>query len=342
MLHCPFCGHDTPIEDTDEEIREYPFEEALHLLAQDDGRAGGETVVACPSCGATFSFDDHTHAGNCPFCGTPIVTRPGDRRPLTPRSLIPFQISREQAVEAFRRWLAGLWFAPSRLKKQGAATTSLQGVYIPYWTYDSQTITRYQGERGIAYQVPERVMVMENGRQVVRTRMVTRIRWQPVAGQVSRFFDDVLVGATRTLPRTITDNLRPWDMAQLVPYNDAYLAGFESEMYQVRLDEGFDVARKRMEQIIRNDVARDIGGDFQRIHHLDTRYEQVTFKHLLLPVWSAAFTFGGKRYRFVVNGQTGKVRGERPYSPWKIALAIAAGLLLAGGIAYLYQAGYLR
>ena len=242
-------------------------------------------------------------------------------------------------MAAFHQWLHNLWFAPSRLKK-ATASPPLQGVYIPYWTYDSQTRSSYTGERGTAYQVPERVMVTENNRQVVRTRMVTRVRWQPVRGEVHRFFDDLLVGATRTLPRVITDNLRPWHLEELVPYNPAYLAGFDSEIYQVQLDEGFNVARRLMEQIIRNDIARDIGGDFQRIHSVHTESDRVTFKHLLLPVWSAAFAFGGKQYRFVVNGQTGRVRGERPYSPWKITLALLAALLALGILVFLYQQGF--
>jgi len=34
-----------------------------------------------------------------------------------------------------------------------------------------------------------------------------------------------------------------------------------------------------------------------------------------------------------VNGQTGKVRGERPWSAWKIAFAVLlVALLVAGGV----------
>ena len=110
------------------------------------------------------------------------------------------------------------------------------------------------------------------------------------------------------------------------------MSGFQSEVYQVDLDQGFDVAVDAMDRIVRNDVARDIGGDHQRIHHADTRHTNTTFKHVLLPVWSAGFRFGKKTYRFVVNGRTGKVRGERPYSAWKIGFAILGAIAVAVAI----------
>ena len=103
------------------------------------------------------------------------------------------------------------------------------------------------------------------------------------------------------------------------------------DRYQVELDEGFERAREIMAPIIRRDIERDIGGDHQRIHAADTRYGAIRFKHILLPVWLAAFRFRDKTYRFVVNGRTGKVQGERPYSAWKIIFAIVLAAALAGG-----------
>ena len=168
---------------------------------------------------------------------------------------------------------------------------------------------------------------------MTRTRQVPKVRWRPASGRTSRHFDDVLVGATRTLPRKITDWLAPWDLENLVPYTEDYLAGFSSEVYQVDLDEGFQIAQSTMESVIRQDVRHAIGGDQQRITRLSTQHSDTTFKHVLLPVWTAGFQFRGKTYRFVVNGRTGTVRGERPYSVIKIVLSglvvacIAAGAL---------------
>ena len=218
--------------------------------------------------------------------------------------------------------------------------TPLNGVYVPYWTYDSDTLTGYRGERGDVYYVKQSYTVVENGRRVRRTRSVPKVRWTPVSGRTSRHFDDVLIGATRTLPRKITDWLEPWDLEALEPYTEEYLSGFSSEVYQVNLDEGFNHAQARMEQVIRRDVERAIGGDQQRIHQMQTRHSETTFKHVLLPLWTAAFQFRGETYRFVVNGRSGKTRGERPYSWVKIALATLCGLvLLAGALFYANESG---
>lgn len=142
-------------------------------------------------------------------------------------------------------------------------------------------------------------------REVERSRTVTKTRWTPAAGTVSRFFDDVLVLASQSLPQKVTEGLEPWDLAHLTPYQEDYLSGFRSEMYQVELGDGFERARAIMAPIIHRDIERNIGGDHQRIHAADTRYDAICFKHILLPVWLAAFRFGDKIYRFVVNGRTG-------------------------------------
>lgn len=330
-LVCDYCNHRTPIDRAEGLIREYNLKEALSWLSK-AGPAAERPATQCESCAAEFDFDRHVHSGECPFCGTPIVVGTGSSKHIKPRSLLPFRITENEAEEQFRKWLKGLWFAPGKMKRHARKDAALAGVYVPFWTYDSQTNTQYVGERGDAYMVPQSYTTVENGRRVRRTRMVRKVRWRPVRGRVRRFFDDVLVGATRSLPRKITDSLLPWDLENLTPYNEKYLSGFQSEVYQVDLDQGFDVAVDVMNGIIRRDIARDIGGDHQRIHHADTRHSSTTFKHVLLPVWSAGFRYGDKTYRFVVNGRTGKVRGERPYSIWKIAFtalaAIAAVVLI--------------
>ena len=204
-------------------------------------------------------------------------------------------------------------------------------MYVPYWTYDAETTTRYQGERGDDYPVQEIYRAIENGQEVERVRTVIKTRWTPAAGVVSRFFDDVLVLASRSLPQTVTERLEPWDLGNLAPYREEYLSGFQSEMYQVGLEQGFERARELMMPVIRRDIEQDIGGDHQRIQALDTRYGGIRFKHILLPVWMSAFRFRDKIYRLVVNGRTGEVQGERPYSGWKIALAVLLATLLIGG-----------
>jgi hypothetical protein len=211
----------------------------------------------------------------------------------------------------------------------------MTGIYVPYWTFDAATRSRYQGERGEHYYETRTVTVQVNGRSERRQEQVMKTRWYPASGRVARDFDDVLVIASRSLPGHMGDALAPWDFTALQPYTPEFLAGFQAEGYTVGLADGHAVARDRMAEVIRSDVARDIGGDEQRIHSVDTDWSEETFKHLLLPVWMAAYKYNGKSYRFVVNGQTGEVQGERPWSIWKIGIAVVLVVALVAGAVWL-------
>jgi len=324
-LECEYCGHHNRIVDKDIRIEELDLHAALRRLQTSRHVPPETNIIHCPNCAAEFALDAHIHSGECPFCSTTVVTSTSKAKPIKPRALLPFKITAQQAKESYAKWLGGLWFAPNELKKFTRGDTNLNGVYIPYWTYDSDTVTAYEGERGDVYYVTQVVTVVVNGKRVRQRRQVPKIRWTRVGGRTSRHFDDVLVGATQTLPRKITDWLEPWDLQNLIPYTEEYLSGFSSEVYQVELDQGFNLAQSNMDRIIRHDVTSAIGGDQQRVHRMQTNHSDTTFKHVLLPLWSAAFQFRNKTYRFVVNGRTGKVRGERPYSVVKIALASIAG-----------------
>ncbi len=342
QLECNYCGHSNAIVRSDEPIREVDFHAALRELQRAELITPQENVIKCVQCAAQFELDAHIHAGECPFCGTAVITSTSHIKPIKAKALLPFSISADQAREYYRQWLSGLWFAPSALKEFAREDSQLNGVYIPYWTYDSYTDTSYSGLRGDVYYVQVSYTSYENGRSVNRTRMEPRIRWTPVSGHTQRHFNDVLIGATRSLPRKITDWLEPWDLENLVPYSEAYLSGFSSEVYQVELDEGFNLAQTVMDNVIRNDVRRGIGGDQQQIHRLQTQHSETTFKHVLLPLWSASFQFRKKTYRFVVNGRNGNIQGERPYSVIKIALALTGvAVLVVGGAVWLNQQGLL-
>jgi DNA-directed RNA polymerase subunit M/transcription elongation factor TFIIS len=336
-LVCRSCGHHYPVDTKAEPIKEYDFKQAVQELGRlrhDEPEDGKIAVIHCPSCGAEFSFEKHVHAGECPYCATPVITSTKHARFIVPRSLLPFKFEKKQAIEIFDKWMSSRWFAPSSLKSHSSREEKLVGIYLPYWTYDSQTYNQYRGQRGTTYYERQVYTTVVNGRRVQQARTVPRIRWSPVSGRVDLHFDDVLIGATKTLPRTIIDHLQPWDLDNLVPYSEEYISGFRSEIYQVTVDQGFLQAENIMEYKIKQAIRYDISGDHQRISSVNTQHEDTTFKHVLLPVWSAAFDYRGKNYRYVINGRNGTIQGERPYSFIKIGIAVIAAL--AALIALLY------
>jgi hypothetical protein len=157
--------------------------------------------------------------------------------------------------------------------------------------------------------------------------MVTHTRWTSVSGEVFNSFRDLLVLATQSLPRNHAEHLQPWDLAHLVPYSDEYLSGMSCQSYQVDLNQGFETAKQMMAPVIKQTIARDIGGDHQEISTSNSRFADIFFRHLLLTLWISAYHYNNRSYRFLINARSGAVRGERPYSAVKIAVFVAAIVL---------------
>ncbi len=325
---------ESAIEETMEKIEEYDFKSALRKLSDQRPQLMDKKIV-CNKCGSGFTLTPYSISSNCPYCGTPAIT--DFVHEITPQSLLPFQITQKEAKERFKTWIGSLWFAPSAFTKYLNDGKKLQGYYLPYWTYDSNTVTRYRGQRGDTYYVTVTRTVVRNGRQQRIRVQEPRIRWTPASGSVSVTFDDITIGASKTISRTIINSVEPWDTGKLKTFDEKYLSGFEAEEYTIGLDNGFEFAKAKMRSVIERSIRRDIGGDQQQIHSVDTRYHNVTFKNVLFPLWTASFEWKDKIYNYAINAQTGKIAGERPYSILKIIFAVVTVALIVGGIVYYDQ-----
>jgi LSD1 subclass zinc finger protein len=327
-LKCPACGMENEIEVSTQVFEELDFEKFVNEF-KEQSSVQEVATIKCQGCGAQTTFNPNVVSEACPCCGSPLVVKnASSTHTIQPKAILPFGIDQNKAFSEFSNWIKKLWFAPNKLRKYAQQQEKLTGLYIPYWTYDSKTSTDYQGERGDDYQTTETYTTVENGQSVTNTRLVTHTRWSSVSGHVDNVFDDVLVVASKSLPKEYVEKLEPWGLENMVPFDEKYLSGFKTESYQVDLKEGFDDGKNKMDEVIRSTICRDIGGDHQRIHSLNTVYNNITFKHILLPIWISAYQYKDKIYRFLINGRTGEVQGERPYSWIKITLAV----LLAGAV----------
>ena len=330
-LKCPYCSHVKELEvKEDETVAEQDFHAMLESLAEKRQQEGhGEELetaeVNCTSCGATVTFSGTLTSSECAYCGAPTqrrgVHKSKDRVPVD--GVLPFQVRREKARDALKKWVTSRWFAPNEFLKRGV-DGRFNGVYMPFWTFDSMTANSYRGERGVHYWV-----TTGSGENKRRTR---RTRWHSARGSFQRFFDDVLVCAATGLPKKQVQALEPWPLQKCRPFNQEILAGYLAETYKISLKKGFGEAKTRIDEALRQDVRRRIGGDEQRIHSISTRHNTLTYKHLLLPVWLLTYRYSEKPYRVVVNAATGEVQGERPYSWVKITLAVLAVLAVVIGI----------
>ncbi|MCH2200227.1 MAG: DNA helicase PriA [Flavobacteriales bacterium] len=327
-LVCDYCGTRNHIEESSVEIEEQDLHE---FLRKESERVVTETVetVECNSCGAINPFDETNVAKACIFCGGHLIVKDAAKiEQIKPQALVPFQVEHRRAIKLYKDWLHSRWFAPNDLKRMQNLPDKLKGIYMPFWTYDAMTVSEYTGQRGITRTETETYTVSGEDGPETRTRTKTRTDWYPASGVVEHFFDDELILANPAVPSEITMKLRPWDLSMLVPFEHDYLRGFLVESYSVGLEEGYGIARQRIDSQIRTLVRRDIGGDQQRITTLHTDWSDQTFKHILLPIYVSAYKYKGKTYRFLINGQTGEVQGKRPYSAWKITFLVLAILLV--------------
>jgi hypothetical protein len=328
QLKCPFCGFEKEIElQPEAEIREQDFHSMLERVRQrrEEGHHDdqpGDCEVRCEKCGGTVLFSGTLTSTECPYCASPIqrekIHAATQRVPVD--GVLPFLVDHDKAARNLSEWVKSRWFAPNEFLQRGAEG-KFNGIYLPYWTIDSMTYNVYDGERGENYTV-----TVGTGQN---RRTETRTRWYPASGRFQRFFDDVLVIASQGLPRDYILALEPWPLGKCLPFTQQVLAGYLARTYDIGLEGGFQDAKRRIDDAIRADVCQRIGGDKQRIHKLNSRYDAITFKHLLLPVWMLAYRYHNTPYRVFVNAATGEVQGERPYSWVKILLAVLSGIAVA-------------
>lgn len=334
-LVCPYCGFQKELEFSETAVvAEQDFHDMLERL-EEWRRAGiGDqqqtSEVRCESCGGQVSFTGTLTSSECPYCASPIQREQIHNSPvrIPVDGVLPFVVSYDVANEKLKQWVSSRWFAPTLFRKKGISG-KFQGVYEPYFTFDSATFSQYSGERGDHYWV-----TVGSGKDKKRVR---KTRWSSASGRFPYGFDDVMIHAARGLPLHLMRALEPWPLKNCQPFHPQFLAGLLARTYDLTLEEGFASARSIMEAALRQETKRLIGGDEQRISSLRTQYNAVTYKHLLLPVWLLSYQYHNKNYQVVINAQTGEVQGERPWSFWKIALAILAGLAVVGGIVLAQQ-----
>ncbi|MEJ9077222.1 hypothetical protein WKY82_02265 [Gordonia malaquae] len=336
-LGCSSCGTSYPIElDQSARIVKHDLQSTMNQLAQRAplGLAsigGNEHVVTCQACGGKTIFNGSLTATRCPYCATPIQRDDVQDAPerLALDAVLPLQVGEPQARDSIEKWINSRWFAPTEFKKY-RTLGSFTSVYMSYYTYDVEATTGYSGQRGDNYTV-----VVGSGDN---QHTETRIAWRSVSGVVHNSIRDLPELANTGMDEPRVRELEPWPIQAAVPYTPEFVAGHLSRTYDRDPGDVFDRdARPRVDAQVESSIRYDIGGDHQRISRKQTSFDMLQFMYLLLPMWLLTVNFDGKPFQVVVNGLTGEVQGQRPWSKVKIAAAVIAGLILIGVIVFLYQ-----
>ena len=290
-------------------------------LSRDWGaEADGLRVYSCPSCGAELICDQSTAATACPYCGNPAIVPGQFSGALRPDYILPFRLSKDDAVQALRAHYKGKPFLP-RSFTSANHIEQIQGVYVPFWLFDG-------GAEGAASYRASNTNVYETGDyEITETRHYHVVR----AGSLA--FEKIPVDASSKMPDDHMDSIEPFDYAQLRPFSTAYLPGYLADKYDVTIDDSRDRAdtrcRETLAQALR-DTVTGYGACVTEREDIALRRGKVHYA--LLPVWMLSTKWNGQDFLFAMNGQTGKLVGDLPTDRgrfWGMFAAIAAPLTVA-------------
>lgn len=290
-------------------------------LSRDWGaEADGLRVYSCPSCGAELICDRSTAATACPYCGNPAIVPGQFSGALRPDYILPFRLSKDDAVQALRAHYKGKPFLP-RSFTSANHIEQIQGVYVPFWLFDG-------GAEGAASYRASNTNVYETGDyEITETRHYHVVR----AGSLA--FEKIPVDASSKMPDDHMDSIEPFDYAQLRPFSTAYLPGYLADKYDVTIDNSRDRAdtrcRETLAQALR-DTVTGYGACVTEREDIALRRGKVHYA--LLPVWMLSTKWRGQDFLFAMNGQTGKLVGDLPTDRgrfWGMFAAIAAPLTVA-------------
>ena len=340
-LLCDYCGSSFSVEEI-EKLYQEKLDEAAEagaaLNAQQeqtqseadyeasqtwDGEKEGMKLYHCPSCGAELLMDRTTAASSCPYCANPSVIPAQFEGLLRPDYILPFKITKDEAVQALTKYYNGKPLLPGSFSDRNHIE-EIRGVYVPFWLFDGKVSAdaRYQATR---------VFTAQQGDELITTTEYYDVRRK---GDVA--FKRIPADGSRKMPDDLMDSIEPFDYQDLQPFSTAYMPGYVADIYDVDDRETFERASSRGNRTAEQIFDSSVSGyssitPVQKNFHM--KRERTAYA--LLPVWLLCTQWNGERFIFAMNGQTGKFIGDLPVSKKKyfayfagIAAPLAALLAL--------------
>ena len=325
---CPACNAELKFNPTSQSWvcgycgSEYNLEElkADETKNQDVNRKKSANIsyrgYNCPDCGAEIIMDENTSVTECVYCGNTAIITERLQGEFSPKQVIPFKKTKEDAINAFLGYKKGKWFMPKEfLDKRNIE--KIAGIYIPFYLYDMYVDAKIDVEA-----TKTKTWTMGNYRYK-QTDYYNVLR----AGNMS--FDKIPTDASKKFPDDIMDSIEPYNYDDLVEFDASYMSGFLSEKFDLSMEELQERAEKRAKQSAEQELLNDVVGyNSKFIKNSIANAKQEDSKYVLLPVWMLNIKYEGKPYTLAMNGQTGKFIGNVPVSKKKVAkfwLAFFAG-----------------
>lgn len=295
MLSCPSCGRKDNIEQLPDPLKQQVFTE-------DEVRE-----YHCESCGAVIVTEPETSATTCSFCGSAVVLSDRLTGKLAPQQVIPFAISKEEAMAAFKKWCRKGLLTP-----RGFMTANriqgITGMYVPFWLYDllNNIDVRGRGTKVRSYRRGDYQYTETDHYEFYRRIRLNYVR--------------LPIDASAKMDDELMDKLEPFPYDQLKTFKTPYLAGYIAEKYNYTSEQLTPRAREKTMPYIESYISSTVS-EYTTVSYADKQIDTTVKRanYVLLPVWMVYYNHKGKQYTFAMNGQTGKVVGKPPLSKGKMA-----------------------
>ena len=340
-LQCDYCGSNYTITEI-EKLYQAKLEEAEQaavaameaeadeaedstVSAEDgiwDAQKEGMKIYVCPSCGAQMICDATTAATSCPYCCNPSVVPGQFHGMLRPDYIMPFKLSKEEAIASLKNYYRGKKLLPKRFSETNHLE-EIKGMYVPFWLFDGKAVT------DASYRAT-RVMSATHGNEMITTTEYYDVRR---AGTVQ--FTRIPADGSKKMPDDLMDSIEPFDYSELKPFSTAYMPGFLADIYDVDDRESFERAQKRGSGTALEIMDSSVSG-YSSVTPTNRQVHVLREKtvYALLPVWMLSTRWKGQTFIFAMNGQSGKFVGDLPistgrYFAWLAGIAAPLAALLA-------------
>lgn len=325
MLKCPHCES---VKDFEKSSNAQEID-ILTAFSQGEEWKDESSVYRCENCGAVVVLKAGETATLCPYCQTSHVVKSSEFAGLKPNALYPFTVTTETARDSVKKYVKSRLFAPKKFKKNLVAD-NFKGVYQPCFTFDSHTQSSYVGRIGNRH-----TRTVGSGKN---RRTETYIVWRTISGSYSDFFNDVMINGDTAYSQKTLDKILPYNESDIKEYANDYLTGYMAKRSDRQIEDCWNDGKAEMDKLIRSRILSQYIYDVVDYLNVSTTHSNVTYKYVLIPIYLLNYKYNKKLYTMHVNGNTGKVTGKTPVSPWKVLLAVGIGLAICFliGLAFMY------
>lgn len=322
-MTCGSCGN-TFDPETIRTVNQIAQEDAEHedmRWKMEGGAFSGEDLektrtYSCSSCGAQLFTEETTVATECAFCGSPSVI-PSQFTPGTrPETIIPFLIEKAQAEKMFRDYFKQRKLIPNLFLQGTLKIEEIRKLYVPFWLFGCTADARmtYQGTQVLSHR---------SGQYMVRT---TRHYLIHRAGTLA--FSNLPVDASERLDNKITESIEPFRTSEAIPFIPQTLSGAQANRADLATEQCQERANQRVKSTT-DKMFRDTVSGYASVitQNSSIRITDGTAQPVLYPVWLITTKKENKIYTFAINGQTGELTCDIPWSKAKFfGRMLSAGL----------------